>query len=124
VIQELPFKPWGVKAVHEGRKTQTRRPSEKWKKVKPGWIYSVKGKYIEITATRQEMLQGITEADIIAEGCPKNKQQTHWGPVDWFRDVWNEIYTYGTGRSWVCDPQITVLVFELTDAPVEELRLF
>ena len=61
---------------------------------------------LEVTGVRVERLQDISEADVIAEGCPR---QMLYG-TGWYRDLWLKIN--GTG-SWGANPWVWVIEFRL-----------
>ena len=62
---------------------------------------------LEITETRVESLQDISEADIIVEGCPKEYRRG----LNWFRPYWDSINGKKPGCAWKDNPWVWVLAF-------------
>lgn len=148
----LAFSPELVKAILDGRKTQTRRlirpapktaaPStvkcviaqpndllavrEPWVKVDGKYLYAADDPIgvnrfkpamympreasrltIRVTQIDAQRLRQITDADALAEGCPRN----HSDPVAWFAMLWDQIFTT-PGERWADDPWVWVIRFE------------
>jgi hypothetical protein len=82
-------------------------------KVKDGWhnaMFMPKWAarlWLEITDVRVERVQDISEADCIAEGCPKE----YLLGVNWYRALWDEIN--GKTHPWSENPWTWVLTFKV-----------
>lgn len=82
----------------------------------PRWASRI---LLEITAVRVERLQGISEADCIAEGV--NMHADHHGkprtsiysPVQAYRDLWEQI---NGPDSWAANPWVWVIEFKMVEA--------
>ena len=66
--------------------------------------------FLRITDVRAERLQDVSEADIIAEGCPDEYSRGR----GWFRLLWDSINT-GRGYGWNKNPFVWVIAFEQID---------
>jgi len=73
--------------------------------------------FLDVTRVRCERLQSISEGDAIAEGWPRAVDPAidtggNGGPFDWFRGVWDSIYTKRPGCDWKMNPWVFVIEFE------------
>ena len=139
-----------VRQLLAGNKTQTRRMSESWMKVKSGdrlWVrktFMASRITLEATAdARRERLQDISEADAIAEGIKPDDPVTdnelellstddlelasHLGPGNFtakfnFLMLWDSLY--GKETPWASNPMVTVLAFKVlpTDSGVRAVQ--
>lgn len=88
----------------------------------PRWASRIQ---LEITDIRVERLQGISQADAIAEGAPADHLQFNsvargFGFPDfarsWFWQTWESIYLRRSGANWQVNPWVWVIEFERMEA--------
>ncbi len=92
-------------------------PPETWKPAihMPRWASRIT---LEITGVKVERLQDITYDDVMAEGCPPEREDAPYpdpndpgswfGPSRWFRDLWETINGPG---SWDANPWVWAIEF-------------
>lgn len=66
--------------------------------------------WLKLTDVRVERVQEISEADCIAEGCPKE----YLLGVNWYRDLWGKIN--GRKHPWESNPWVWCLSFQILES--------
>jgi len=121
-----------VRAILDGRKTQTRRPIVPQPQGNPlrdrsaacrlgavGDHLWIRRKYrsrehspalLRIVRRRLERLSDITRRDALAEGF--DPSQTDLPPVEWFRTTWDSFYAE-RGLGWSDNPWVWAIEFQL-----------
>ena len=113
-MRERPilFQRWGIQAILEGRKTQTRRIADYrpclvddllWVKSKLFQRKADTTLWLKVTDVRVERLQDITEADVLAEGCIDKED---------FIQCWDKIYAK-LWHPWDRNPFVWVITFKI-----------
>lgn len=105
-------------AVREGRKTETRRVSQKWMRLRVGdelFVPRTDLRMVVADPPRRERLQDISEASAIAEGLfVPEAEYAQNGPraaANAFRCLWDSINGDEPGRAWADNPEVTVVTF-------------
>ena len=108
-----------VRAILDGKKTQTRRPIKQqyggvhdcpYGKVGDRlWVRETSRITLEITNVRIERVQDISEHNAKAEGVMPDKETG--GCVDAFMFLWDEIYA-SKGFGWDANPWVWVIEFK------------
>jgi hypothetical protein len=62
---------------------------------------------VRVSGVRSERLQEISDADVLAEGCPGDRLVE---PLAWFRQLWDGLSP--DGAKWTDNPAVWVLDFE------------
>jgi hypothetical protein len=133
-VKERPINFTGplVRAILEGRKTQTRRPlvpqpvgnplldpRVACKLGAPGDRLWVRRRFrsrahspalLEIVSRRLERLHHLRRADALAEGFEPS--QTSLRPIGWFRETWDSFYA-SKGLGWSDNPWVWVIEFRV-----------
>jgi hypothetical protein len=111
-------------AVRDGRKVETRRLNPDWMKLKKGdMLWRKRGRYgsakqatlwTSVYANpRQERLQDITDAGLLAEGAPlykevRGKMARHLCRLLWYRQLWDELHQ-DPAEQWAANPVVVVI---------------
>jgi hypothetical protein len=103
-----------VRAILEGRKTQTRRVA-KFVAYREGLNLQASSLTLEITQVRIERVQDISHADATAEGCRPYCVAFDKLPAQEYRELWDKINAK-RGFGWDVNPWVWVIEFRLTNS--------
>jgi hypothetical protein len=71
---------------------------------------------LTVTEVRIERLQDISRGDAMDEGCPFPNMQAGPNPVDWYRDLWEQI---AGGGSWEKNPWVLAYTFTVEQRNID-----
>lgn len=72
---------------------------------------------LTVTDVRIERLQDISRGDAMDEGCPFANMQAGPSPVDWYRDLWNQI---NGPDEWEKNPWVAALTFTVEKRNIDQ----
>ena len=114
-----------VRAILDGRKTQTRRLRDKgWKIGDRLWVQGKSRINLEITGKRKERLQDISAKDVESEGLDvasklpvfamrgKLAHVVNRIAKDMFSELWDSLYGKIEGKRWEDNPNVWVYEFK------------
>jgi len=114
-----------VRAILDGRKTQTRRLRDKgWKIGDRLWVQGKSRINLEITGKRKERLQDISAKDVESEGLDVASRLPAFPPrgkldhivnriaKDMFSELWDSLYGKIEGKRWEDNPNVWVYEFK------------
>lgn len=72
---------------------------------------------LTVTDVRIERLQDISRGDAMDEGCPFANMQAGPNPVDWYRDLWNEL---NGADAWEKNPWVLAYTFTVEQRNIDQ----
>lgn len=72
---------------------------------------------LTVTDVRIERLQDCSRGDAMEEGCPFSNMADGPNPVDWYRDLWNDINGAG---AWEQNPWIVAISFTVEQGNIDQ----
>lgn len=97
-----------VRALLEGRKTQTRRVIKK-----PAAL-----DMLAVIDVRVQRLQDISRGDAMGEGCPFPNMAVGPDPRDWYADLWDSLHG---PEEWDANPWVAAYSFTVQQGNIDRI---